>query len=225
MDLLDALASNTGANSIAELSLSPLFPRSYNSIYKVIKASFNTSNQEMNNKEEEEEEEKPNNLIRVVSELIDQPQQRPFYLFATDTTPHPRPYARTLPERGYIYQPNTIKGNKPINIGHCYSVLSILQEKKTDSHAAWAIPLSGERVSLDQSGTGVASEQIQSVMSDTSLPWSEKLCVLVGDTAYSERSFLCEQSKHKNLVLIPFHFNFDTSRQQGGRGQGAEGKN
>jgi hypothetical protein len=54
MDLLDALASNTGANSIAELSLNPLFPRSYNSIYKVIKASFNTGNQEMNNKEEEE---------------------------------------------------------------------------------------------------------------------------------------------------------------------------
>ncbi|MCC5611176.1 hypothetical protein LC612_31575 [Nostoc sp. CHAB 5834] len=34
MDLLDALAGNTEANSIAELSLSPLFPRSYNSIYK-----------------------------------------------------------------------------------------------------------------------------------------------------------------------------------------------
>ena len=206
MDLLDALAGNTGANSIAELSLSPLFPRSYNSIYKAIKASFNTNSQEINNKEKGEEgeegEEKPNNLIRVVSELIDQPQQRSFYLFATDTTPHPRPYAKTLPERGYIYQPNTIKGNKPINIGHCYSILSILPEKETDSHAAWAIPLSGERVSLDQSGVDVASQQIQSVMSDSSLPWSEKLCVLVGDTAYSERSFLCEQSKHKNLVVI-----------------------
>ena len=188
------------------LSLSPLFPRSYNSIYKAIKASFNTNSQEINNKEKGEEgeegEEKPNNLIRVVSELIDQPQQRSFYLFATDTTPHPRPYAKTLPERGYIYQPNTIKGNKPINIGHCYSILSILPEKETDSHAAWAIPLSGERVSLDQSGVDVASQQIQSVMSDSSLPWSEKLCVLVGDTAYSERSFLCEQSKHKNLVVI-----------------------
>lgn len=208
MDLLDALAGNTGANSIAELSLSPLFPRSYNSIYKAIQKSFNTNIQEKNNEVEEQEEkeekeqEEPNKLIRVVSELIDQPQQRPFYLFGTDTTPHPRPYARTLPERGYIYQPNTIKGNKSINIGHCYSILSILPEKETDSHAAWAIPLSGERVSLDQSGTGVASDQIQSVMSDTSLPWSEKLCVLVGDTAYSERSFLCEQSKHKNLVLI-----------------------
>jgi hypothetical protein len=48
--VLDALAGNTGANSIAELSLSPLFPRSYNSIYKAIKASFNTNSQEMNNK-------------------------------------------------------------------------------------------------------------------------------------------------------------------------------
>lgn len=34
MDLLDALAGNTGADSIVELSLSPLFARSYNSIYK-----------------------------------------------------------------------------------------------------------------------------------------------------------------------------------------------
>ncbi len=205
MDLLDALAGNTVANSIAELSLSPLFSRSYNSIYKAIKEAFNTTCQDTDNKveeAEEEEEEKPNNLIRVVSELIEQPQQRHFYLFATDTTPHPRPYARTLVERGYIYQPNTIKGNKPINIGHSYSLLSILPEKETERNAAWAIPLSGERVSLDKSAVDVASEQIQSVMCDSSLPWHEKLCVLVADTAYSQRSFLFEQSKHKNLVVV-----------------------
>ena len=137
-----------------------------------------------------------------MSELIDQPQQRPFYLFATDTTPHPRPYAKTLSERGYIYQPNTIKGNKPINVGHSYSVCSILPEKETDDHGAWAIPLSGERVSLDQSSVDVASEQIQSVMCDSSLPWHEKLCVLVADSVYSQRSFVFEQSIHKNLVVI-----------------------
>jgi len=205
MDLLDALAGNTGANSIAELSLSPLFPRSYSSIYKAIKESFNTTNQETNNEVDvdvEVEEEKPNNLIRVVSELIDQPKQRPFYLFATDTTPHPRPYAKTLVERGYIYQPNTIIGNKPIYNGHSYSLLSILPEKETDGNATWAIPLSGERVSLNQSGVDVASEQIQSIMWDSSLPWHEKLCVLVADSVYSQRSFVFEQSKHKNLVVI-----------------------
>lgn len=108
MDLLDALAGNTGANSIAELSLSPLFSRSYNSIYKAIKESFKTTGEDTNNKVEEEKP-KPNNLIRALSQLIDQPRQQNFYLFATDTTPHPRPYAKTLAERGYIYQPNTIK--------------------------------------------------------------------------------------------------------------------
>ncbi|NMG09946.1 hypothetical protein DP117_24895 [Brasilonema sp. UFV-L1] len=186
MNLLDALAGNTEANSIAELSLSPLFPRSYNSIYKAISESFNTNCQDTNNKVEETEEQKePNNLIRVISELIDQPQQRHFYLFATDTTPHPRPYAKTLAERGYIYQPNTIKGNKPINIGHSYSILSILPEKETGNAAPWSIPISGERVSLDKSGVEVGSEQIKALMCDSSLHWQEKLCVLVADTAYS----------------------------------------
>jgi DDE superfamily endonuclease len=201
MDLLDALAGNTGASSIAELSLNPLFQRSYNSIYKAIKESFNTTSPETNN-EAEVEEEKPNNLIRVVSELIDQPQQRPFYLFATDTTPHPRPYARTLAERGYIYQPNTIKGNKPINIGHSYSIISVLPEKETGNVAPWSIPISGERVSLNKSGVEVGSKQVSEVMCDSSLQWHQQLCVLVADTAYSQRSFLFEQSKHQNLLVI-----------------------
>ena len=39
-------------------------------------------------------------------------------------------------------------------------------------------------------------------MCDSSLPWHEKFCVLVADTAYSQRSFLFDQSKHKNLVVI-----------------------
>ena len=44
IDLLDALAGNsTGVNSVAELSLNPLFQRTYNSLYKAIKESFNTN--------------------------------------------------------------------------------------------------------------------------------------------------------------------------------------
>ena len=44
IDLLDALAGNsTGVNSVAELSLNPLFSRNYNSVYKAIKESFNTN--------------------------------------------------------------------------------------------------------------------------------------------------------------------------------------
>lgn len=36
LDLIDALSSNQQANSVAELSLNPLFPRDYNSLYKGI---------------------------------------------------------------------------------------------------------------------------------------------------------------------------------------------
>ena len=91
MDLLDSLAGNTDANSIAELSLNPLFKRSYNSIYKAIKESFNTS-EEDKNVDDEDKVDTSSELIRTISQLIEKPQQRPFYLFATDTTPHPRPY-------------------------------------------------------------------------------------------------------------------------------------
>lgn len=191
MDLLDALSGNTDANSIAELSLNPLFQRSYNSIYKAIKESFNTEKEDKN--DDEDKIDKSSELIRAVSQLIEKPQQRPFYLFATDTTPHPRPYAKTLVERGYIYQPNTVKGNKPINIGHSYSLLSILPEKETDNNAA---------LSLDTNGVDVASKQIQAAMSDSSLPWYKKPSVLVADTAFSKRSFLFEQSQHDNLVVV-----------------------
>jgi len=197
MDLLDALAGNTGAKSIAELSLSPLFRRSYNSIYKAIQGSFNTTSQPINQegtegtaeKAEKAEKEAQLHLMRVVSGLIDPPQQRPFYLFAIDTTPHPRPYARTLSERKYIYQPNTIKGNKPINIGHTYSILSVLPEKETVNAAPWTVPISAQRVPIEKTGVNLGSEQIEAMMSDSSLPWHEKLCVLVLDSAYSQRSF------------------------------------
>jgi len=218
MDLLDALSGNTGVSSVVELSLSPLFQRTYNSVYKAIQESFDTSRpnvdkeqKEETNKTEETEqtkgrkeisEKQQQNLITVIAQLVKQPQQRDFYLFVTDTTPNPRPHAKTLQDRGYIYQPNTIKGNKPVNIGNCYSILSLLPEKINPNDAPWSIPLSGERIPLNSQGVDVVSNQLSIVMSDTSLPWHEQLCVLVADTAYSQRSFLLDVSKHKNLVLI-----------------------
>jgi hypothetical protein len=48
--------------------------------------------------------------------------------------------AKTLEDRAYIHQPNTIKGNKPINIGHLYSLLSFLPERAHNSHIPWSVP-------------------------------------------------------------------------------------
>ena len=136
MDLVDALAANTTARSPVELSLSPLFRREYSALYKGI--------QEMNRTDSTEAENSPKSSIaariQAIGELIPTPKQKQFYLWAIDVTPLPRPYAKTLSERTIIYQPNTIKGNKPINIGHSYSVLTSLPEREETGGMSWAIP-------------------------------------------------------------------------------------
>jgi hypothetical protein len=201
IDLIDALSGNSkGNNSVVELSLSPLFQRTYNSLYKAISSSFNTSNAE--NNQSEKFTNKLQKLVCAVAQLIPTPKERPFYLFAIDTTPAPRPYAQTMPERGYIYQPNTIKGNKPVNIGYSYSIVSTLPEKNVSGSSTWSIPLSAERVPTDKSGTSLGSEQIKSLLLDKSLPWHDQLCVVAADSTYSQRSFLFEQCQNQNLVVI-----------------------
>ncbi len=84
IDLIDALASNSnGASSPVELSLSPLFERTYSSIYKAIENSFSF------NDNKKKKRNKLKNLTRLIAEVTPQPDKRPFYLFTTDTTPPP----------------------------------------------------------------------------------------------------------------------------------------
>ena len=140
MDLVDAIAANTTARSPVELSLSPLFAREYSALYKGIQE---LSRRTETDSQEAEKTEKIQIEARTlaIAELIPTPKQKQFYLWAIDVTPLPRPYAQTLEDRSIVYQPNTIKGNKPINIGHSYSVLTALPEKEETGQIPWAISL------------------------------------------------------------------------------------
>ena len=156
MDLLDALASNQQARSTVELSLNPLFRRDYSALYKAIEEAFShrEADPEPDNSGGEQQFK---HLLEAIAFVVPEPTERPFQLLGVDVTPMPRPYAGTLEDRTFIYQPNPIRGNKPINIGHPYSILSVLPEK-VDSHCApWVIPLSGVRVDSSQKGQEVGS--------------------------------------------------------------------
>lgn len=98
MDLVDALSSNTHARTVVELSLSPHFRRLYSALNKAIAASS------LNNQQ----------LARLASQSLDELRPRKFYLLGTDVTSNPGPHAHTLPDRGFVYHPNPIWGNKPI---------------------------------------------------------------------------------------------------------------
>ena len=92
--------------------------------------------------------------MTALAQVIPPPQARPYLLLGLDATPNPRPYARTLSDRTFIYQPNPIKGNKPINIGHPYSILSVLPEKNPEQSETWVKTLSAVRVESELAGKG-----------------------------------------------------------------------
>ena len=104
MDLVDALSSNTQARSVVELSLNTCFRRDYTSLFKAISAY--------------KPEDAKKNLAKLAAPYLPKPDKRSFWLLGVDVTPLSRPYAFRLEDRGYVYQPNPIRSNKPFTIGH-----------------------------------------------------------------------------------------------------------
>ena len=186
MDLVDALSSNTAASSVVELSLNPHFRRHYTALNKAVTVNALTDQQ----------------LANLACLTIDGPVKRKFHLLGTDVTSNPRPYAETLPDRGFVYQPNTIKGNKPIVIGHQYSFWAWLPEYTQQKTGNWVVPLSMQRVSSQANKEMVGAKQLGDLLADKSLPFQEAFCVEVADSAYSKPVYLNANRKHTNLVSI-----------------------
>lgn len=194
IELIDSLSSNPQASSVVELSLNPLFRRDYNSLYKGIQKF-------LPHQTDDKYEQQVNRLLAAVSFTIPTSKSRSFNLLGIDTTPYPRPYSATLADKTFIHYPNPIKGNKPISIGHSYSVVCALPEKIETGNVPWAVPLSGERISVEEKFTDMGNNQLKKIFKSSSF-CREQLSVLVADSLYSQRGFIGEQVKQKNLVTI-----------------------
>jgi hypothetical protein len=100
-----------------------------------------------------------------------------------------------------VYQPTQIKGNKPITIGHSYSMLAVIPERNQED-AAWTIPLDMSRVSTESNSSEKGIAQLKAVLSNPNLPWHKELCVNVVDSAYGNKQFLAPLQEHENLVTV-----------------------
>jgi hypothetical protein len=186
MELVDAICSNPHARSVVEYSLTPCFRRSYSTIFKAI-----------NEMEWDELA-----TAHLLAPYLPQGQQRSFWLLGTDVTSQPRQFAHTLADRGMVYQPNAIKGNKPVTIGHQYSTTVLLPEAEVGMSPSWVIPLLTRRVQTDEDKELVGSEQIDALLKEPQLPFGKSLCVDVGDTSYSKPPCLHANRHHRHLVTI-----------------------
>jgi hypothetical protein len=194
LNLLDSLCANTQARSVVELSLNPAFERDYTSLYAAIEAFT---------PEPTTRDQSPSTgLSALVSEQLPEPSPaRPFWLLGVDTTPNPRPFAATLADRGVVYQPNPAPGNKPIAVGHRYSVVAALpQRSRLDP--PWVVPLQAQRVASDTTATAVAAAQMAAVLADPAQPYGAALSVQVADSDYSHAAYLHTLSAFSNHVVI-----------------------
>ena len=194
IELVDALSSNSIASSVVELSENPLFRRDYNSLYKGIQEFLPDKN-------DDNYSQQVNYLLEAVSQTIPTPVSRNFHLFGIDTTPCPRPFSATLADKTFIHYPNPIKGNKPISIGHSYSVICALPERIATGNVPWAVPLFAERVPSSEKATNIGNKQLEKIFNTGSF-CGDKLSVLVADSFYSQRDFIGEQVKQNNLVIV-----------------------
>jgi|CXWL01.1.fsa_nt_gi hypothetical protein len=157
MDLLDALSSNTSAQTVVELSLNPAFRRDYSALFTAL--------------DEWKPDQADKNLAQLAGPYLPKPAQLPIWLLGTEVTPQPRLHARTLEDRSYVHQPNALRSNKPITIGHAYSSVALLPEEAGEHEPAWVVPLSVQRVKSSQDKEMVGALQIQALLDDETLPF------------------------------------------------------
>jgi hypothetical protein len=186
MELVDALCSTPAAQSAAELSLAAAFRRSDSALYKAIDAFEWQATQ----------------LAALLPPYLPKPQVRPFWLLGVDVTPQPHPFAATLQDRGMVYQPNQIKGNKPVTIGHQYASVALLPEAESGVATHWVLPLMRQRVATTEAKEGVGASQMDALLRNENLPLAHSLCVEVGDSNYSKPEYLHANRHHANLVTI-----------------------
>lgn len=187
MELVDALAGNINARSVVQLCLNPAFRRQYGSVCDAITHFAADPNQSTNVEQ---------CLIEHCDPITN---TQPFRLFVLDCTAAPRKYAKALKDRGIVYAPNVVPGNKPITVGHQYSVMGFLPEQSLDNkNIPWILPLSTRRVPSNHNGIIVGVEQLHQIMPF----FDQELAVMLGDSAYSTPKFINAIQYYDNAILI-----------------------
>jgi hypothetical protein len=229
MDLIDALAATPTTDSVVKLSLSSLFGRTYSSITDVLSSLFRE-----NLKVLPTDEERKKQTLKVTQLLAEEcassALQKDIALFAIDCTANPRIYAEKVRDRTIVHASNHVPGQKPITVGHEYSVLVYLPDREEDKEKHWVVPLSVKRVESHQSGPEVGLLQLEEIANHT--VFKHCFCVSVTDAAYSTRKWVIGASKLPHVVHMArlrgnrkvYRMPTDTNKPRRGRPQlyGAE---
>jgi DDE superfamily endonuclease len=187
MNLLDALTCNGHqCKSVVQLSNSKSFERQYSSITDAIADGLSEANWD--------------DVCRLVYRFTASDVTKAPHRFIVDCTPSARPFARKLADRGVVHHPNPAPGNKPICVGHQYSLLSLLPNEILENQKHWLVPLSVERVASDLKGQELGMQQISESVETFDI--GNELFISVGDSLYGTEPCRVKVSEKENWVHI-----------------------
>lgn len=165
MNTADALLSETNAQSLVELTLSPHFKRKWSSLYdgfdgakidrEAMRALFFQSLPEL-----------PPGERRV---------------FGMDASSIYRPLSVTARDRSYVHASNLPEGSKPVIPGWQFSTIALLPKEPS----SWTFPVDSLRIPSDKTPGEVASQQCKDFAA-----YLKKNDLLLGDGGYGNAAFL-----------------------------------
>lgn len=165
-EVLDATCLTGAFSSFPLLSLSKSFKRQWHSLYKAVERGT------------------------VIGEwlscyLAQQVPQKGFQYYALDSTAWPRPRARTMEDRQYVYHPTPTVNGGSVCIGYPYSLLDWVPE----AHRSWSLPVSVERISSQMTAGEMGITQIKE-LSKNRENLEQAFDIVAADGKYGNAKFL-----------------------------------
>ena len=117
IELVDALSSNTQADSVVQLSENLFYTSHYTSLTYAISSFYKPKDKKAKDYQLQLATAKKK-IQNTLCQHIELDVERHYHLFAIDVTPNPRPYAKKVEDRGYIKHNEVVNSGKPVTIGH-----------------------------------------------------------------------------------------------------------
>lgn len=185
-----ALSSYESAQSVVQLSESPLFHHQYTSIQDGISGVGQT---------DKEQAEAMASVRSLGLQQISYSKEE-WLLLQTDASGVKKPYSKCLEDRQYIkIANNVIKTNKPISVGYPISLVNVSIPPLSNK---WSVPISIKRITSSQSAVECAVEQVAELLAHEDLGLSCQSIVNSLDSGYGCPNYIEPTYKHKDLVNI-----------------------
>jgi len=200
VNLIVALSSNTGAKSVTELALNPVYFYQYSSISDAIANVFKSKSQDATpEKKIEERLDFDKKSQTVFKDFLPPLWKGKYRLLNNDVTPIIRPYSPTLENREFVHAANNvIYGNKPISIGVNLSVIGL---SARENDVSWNLPLTMLKVPFTMKSNEFAAKQLENIVTNKEL-FENDTFICTSDSAYCNKKFTHPTYRFTNVINI-----------------------